>query len=265
MSKRTNDGLFDFLESYYRCLEEEFYDRWDNWDKTKYSEEVYEVIGGLISRQISLVVQLLKAPQIWCGNIAPIILRSMCDVHIRFVWVTKQPEERAIRYIRYGLGREKLHIEHMEKYIREHEDCTELEEILNKMGEWLTPQRFRFLTEVDLGNMSGMSTRKMAEEVGCLDLYNYAFSPFSSAVHSEWNHIGKHNLIICPNPLHGLHRVPITHDESPSIDYLYRSVKYVNKTLKHFDEFAEISTKKQSAFNYFIENVNTISTEELIH
>jgi len=31
----------------------------------------------------------------------------------------------------------------------------------------------------------------MAEEAGCIDFYNYVYSPFSGCVHSMWQHIGQ--------------------------------------------------------------------------
>lgn len=80
-----------------------------------------------------------------------------------------------------------------------------------------------------MGAWAGLDTRKMAEEAGCIDLYNYAYSPFSSATHNMWRHISTYNLEPCPSPLHRYHMIPIDRLISPDIDFVYRAAKYVEK------------------------------------
>ena len=76
----------------------------------------------------------------------------------------------------------------------------------------------------------------MAEEANCLDLYNYAYIPFSAATHNMWHHIGRYNLRLCQNPLHGLHYVPYDAELPNHIDYFRLAAKYVYKAFLLFDE-----------------------------
>jgi hypothetical protein len=48
----------------------------------------------------------------------------------------------------------------------------------------------------------------MAEEAGCIDFYNYVYTPFSACAHSMWHHIARYDLRECGNPLHRHHRRP---------------------------------------------------------
>ncbi|MBV8802809.1 MAG: hypothetical protein JO131_07615, partial [Gammaproteobacteria bacterium] len=95
----------------------------------------------------------------------------------------------------------------------------------------LNDQLFDFLTEVDVGNWSGKTTRQMAEEAKCLDIYNYAYSPFSAATHSMWTHIARYDLKICNNPIHKKHRMPIINEKYDfSFDDIIKSAKYIQKS-----------------------------------
>jgi hypothetical protein len=63
-------------------------------------------------------------------------------------------------------------------------ESKEEEELVEVLEAWINRQRWSFLTDVNLGSWSGISTRKMAEEAGCLDFYNYVYAPFSACTHS---------------------------------------------------------------------------------
>ena len=109
--KRHNifEGLVDGLIS--KSISD-FYERWDQVEIDLYRSETFEVIGGLLSRQATLLIEMASSPSIWNGNIAPLILRSMTDLHITLAWILNEPDETARKYLLYGLGQEKLLIEH---------------------------------------------------------------------------------------------------------------------------------------------------------
>jgi len=172
----------------------------------------------------------------------------MVDVHITFAWILKEPLDRSRKFILYGLGQEKLYLEHLRASIKEDGEDPEDHSITQIIEEWINSQRFTFLTDVNVGSWSGLSTRTMAQEADCMDLYRYTYTPFSSSAHSTWNHIAKYNLQPCLNPLHRHHMVPVDSDAPIDPDYLYRAAKYVNKTFVLFDDTFEFSSDKSSAF-----------------
>jgi len=172
---------------------------------------------------------------VWNGHIAPLILRCMIDAHITLAWILKEPIERAKRYILYGLGQEKLYIEHL-KSGKAPEDDPIIDKVIEMREDWLNSQRHEFLTEVDVGSWSGMTTRDMAEEADCKSLYNHAYLPFSGVVHNMWQHVAIYNLKACRNPLHRYHKVPTIAEAPLDLDFVYRSAKYVSRSYKAVDE-----------------------------
>ena len=97
------------------------------------------------------------------------------------------------------------------------------------------------LLNINLGSWSELTVRKMAEESGCLDFYNFTYIPFSISAHNSWTHLVRFNLKLCNNPLHGVHYVgKINEDEPGFIHYLELITKYMKKTLALFDENIKI-------------------------
>jgi hypothetical protein len=88
----------------------------------------------------------------------------------------------------------------------------------------------------------------MAEEAGCLDFYNYVYSPFSPCVHSMWQHVSVYNLVQCENPLHRLHHVADIVELNPDPNYLFLAAKYLQKSFASFDEAIGLNIKSPSAF-----------------
>lgn len=142
--------------------------RWKLFDLDLSRTEFFEVIGGLLARQANLTIQFAKSPSIWNPDIAPLIYRTQIDNYINLAWILKNDSDaRAKALVLYGLGQEKLQIEHLES---EENKNNLTREFIHARKNWLNEQLFDFLTEVDLGNWSGLTIRKMAEEAGCLDI-----------------------------------------------------------------------------------------------
>ena len=102
--------------------------------------------------------------------------------------------------------------------------------------------------EVNVGSWAGLGTRQMAQEVGCEDLYNYAYQPFSAATHSMWHHVARYNLEVCDESLHKLHRVPVVLSFEPDVDYFYRAAKYVHRAFAEFDKTIVLPLETPSAY-----------------
>ena len=75
----------------------------------------------------------------------------------------------------------------------------------------------------------------MAEESGLLDVYRYDYQPSSGATHSQWHHIGRYNLVTCPNPLHKFHKIPVAPELGLDITYLHQAAEYVQRAFTLFD------------------------------
>jgi len=239
------------IKKYIEMIHEELSVRWQQWDKDLSKSEMYEVIGALLARQVTLATQLAQAPAIWNGHIAPIILRSMVDNYITLAWILKDPEERSQKFISYGLGQEKLQIEHRKARLKGKDNKED--PLIQIKEDWLNTQHYSFLTEVNIGSWSGLATRQMAEQADCIDFYNLTYIPFSAATHNMWNHVERYNLTRCPNPLHRFHRIPIDLPiEIADVDYVYRAAKYVDKVFRLFDEFSQIRSRAVSAIKYLV-------------
>src|SRR3546814_6322126 len=95
----------------------------------------------------------------------------------------------------------------------------------------------------------------MAEEAGCIDFYNYVYTPFSACAHSMWHHIARYDLGECGNPLHRHHRRPTSEASSPDIHYLTLAAKYWSKTLGIFDRTHELMLSGPSSYEMLIDEI----------
>ncbi|MBU1121252.1 MAG: hypothetical protein KKF54_00945 [Candidatus Omnitrophica bacterium] len=249
--------LNNFINNYQDILSAGIEERWLKLPIKLYDKEIYEVIGGLLARQATLSMLLASSPYIWNGHIAPIILRVMTDAHITLAWILKDPPDRVKKYIHYGLGQEKLFIEHLKAGVEENDD-EDIKKLIKYKEEWLESQRREFLTEVNVGSWSGLGTREMANEADCDSLYKYAYAPFSGATHNMWQHISRFNLKYCKNPLHKYHKIPSVDRASLDPDYLYRSAKYVDKSFALVDKIFGLTIDTSMPLNWFIEEFDKL-------
>lgn len=252
--KETFEKLVDGLVS--KSISD-FDDRWDQVEIDLYKSETFEVIGGLLSRQATLLIEMASSPSIWNGNIAPLILRSMTDLHITLAWILNDPDERSKKYILYGLGQEKLLIEHYKVSLEEQDD-PDVKKMVEIKEAWLESQRREFMTEVNVGNWAHLDTRKMAQEADCESLYKFAYTPFSMAAHNMWNHISWYNMTPCTNPLHKNHKRPAILEIPIDMDFLYRATKYYEKTLRYFDDKMNIKVKSKYPLEWWEEQFNNM-------
>lgn len=239
-------------------LRNELTARWEAWPLDLTETEKYEVVGGLMARQVTLATRMALSPSIWNGHLAPLVLRAMVEVFITFAWILQDPLERSRGFIRHGLGQEKLYLEHLKSEIDSDDEESDFQEMLDSIESWINSQRFTFLTDVNVGSWSGISLRDMAAEIGEYDLYRFAFQPFSASGHSMWNHIAKYNLRYCQDPLHRHHRIPSEVDSSPHPDYLVRAAKYAAMTFQQFDSVFGFEVAGESARAYLESELSRI-------
>lgn len=236
--------------------------RWNSWHLNLKQNEVHEVLGGLLARQVTLAIEIAQNPGIWNGHVAPVLLRTMVDTHITLAWVCGDPQERSRRFILFGLGQAKLDIEHRKAQLADGEPDQRSKDVVEALEDWVNSQRWTFLTDVDVGSWSGKSTREMAEEAGILDFYNYCYTPFSAATHSMWHHIAKYNLAHCESPLHRYHRLPVVPEVYMDPFYAVLAAKYLEKTFRKFDETFSISTSEANSYMVLQEQLQGIFRDE---
>ena len=256
------DQIASVVDNYVETVRNHLQELWEGWPLDLSEKEMYEVVGALLARQVSLATHLALSPSAWNGHIGTLVLRSMTDAYITLAWILKDDSlARSIKFIEYGLGQAKLQLEHRKNQVEAEGRIAKDDPIVQAFEAWINEQRLADLTEVDVGAWSGMDTRKMADEAGCTDLYNYAYSPFSSSVHNTWHHIARYNLQVCPNPLHRYHMIPVDRSISPDLDFVYRAAKYVEKSFRLFTEKTGVGLEGKSAFQSFGEAMDKLSEE----
>ena len=249
------DPVGRIIERFVVRAHEELEDRLAQWPTDLARQEVHEVVGALLARQATLAVELASSPGIWNDHIAPLVLRAMADVYITVAWIIKNPTERSRMFIHFGLGQAKLQLEHRKAELAARDAELGEEEYLKALEAWINRQRFTFLTDVNVGSWSGISTRQMAEESGCLDFYNYVYTPFSACAHSTWQHVAIFNLKECRNPLHRFHSVPAIPELALDPHYVYLGAKYLQKTFATFDSAIGTTTTLQSALDVLCQDL----------
>lgn len=228
-----------------------------------FQDEFFSVIGALLARQCNLAVKLAINSDLWDFQAGPLFLRPMTDCYITAAWILKDRIERARKFILYGLGQEKLQIEHLRSVLDEQEPerRNDLKQVIEAREAWLNGQRFSFLQNVDVGSWSGISTRDMADEAGCLDLYNFAYTPWSQAAHGVWNHIGRFDAMPSREPLHKHIWQPINFDHGREVDVVVNATKYFDKLCRLFVREFGLTIQRPSTFDWVMQRLNQLQTE----
>lgn len=242
------DKIDEIITAFIKASRNELQARCSAWKVDLSRHEVYEVVGGLIARQVTLANQLAASPNIWNGAVASLVLRTMADTHLTLAWILESLEERARLYINYGLGQEKLLLEHQKESLRASGKDDKENPNIKAREAWINSQQFTFLTEVNVGSWSELDTRKIAEATDNLDLYRFSYQPFSASTHSMWQHVSKFNLAQCDTPLHRYHYLPVDRDFIPDIGYLHMAAEQLKKTLELFDAKTGVKVDAESSF-----------------
>ncbi|HKU07842.1 MAG TPA: DUF5677 domain-containing protein [Bradyrhizobium sp.] len=247
--------LWPLIDGYCADVDRELAARLEAWPPDFANIHVHEVIGSMLARQATLAKDVARAPALWNGHSSPILLRAMADVYINIAWLLLDPLERCRTFILFGLGQAKLELEHRRAQIGEREPTQQEAAILEAGERWIDTQRIGWLLDVDLGKWSSLSVRQMADEAGCIDFYNYVYTPFSACAHSMWHHVARYNLASCGNPLHRYHRRPTSEASYPDVHYLTLAAKYWSKTLGTFDRTFDLKIAGPSSYDALIDAV----------
>lgn len=199
-------GLVDEASTEYERLMHAFF---DNPARDLNEPLPDEVISGLTLRAITSVVALLRAPHQWSSRFASVSLRQMAETEILLAWFDRHPED-FVKYRDYGLGHEKLSWLHVEDMVASLPEVpSELQRVTEKLEERKRTGAPLDMTVVSIeATFNGISTRRMAQEVGLDMLYRSVFQAASGEIHGEWEPLQREDLIRCMNPLHRFHLVP---------------------------------------------------------
>lgn len=151
----TFDSLAIFVDGYCKNIKENLEQRWNAYTPRIRESHGSDAMAGLLARQATLAIEIARNPGIWNGNIAAMLLRTMTDTHITLAWILEQPEERGREYILYGLGQEKLHIEHLTNDVSSAPDETRsdlIHELIETREAWLRSQIAHWAIDVNLGS-----------------------------------------------------------------------------------------------------------------
>jgi hypothetical protein len=250
------------INDYCSNVDRELAERLEAWPPDFTQIHVHEVIGGMLAREATLAKEVARAPALWTGHSAPILLRAMADAYINIAWLLIDPVERCRRFILFGLGQAKLELEHRRVQIGTRKPTPQEEAMLEAGERWIESQRISGLLDVDLGKWSSLSVRQMAGEADCIDFYNYVYTPFSACAHSMWHHVARYDLKECGNPLHRYHRRPISEAHTPDPHYLTLAAEYWNKTLGTFDRKHGLTLPGPSSYEMLIGVVTDSSPDE---
>jgi len=232
----NNDEFFESLNQitvdFVELLQDTIKKLWNAQSFNLSMKDEYQVIFGLLSRQATLSIRFVNAYSFWNHDMAPIVMRCLADNLINLKWIVGDVSERSDRFVKFGLGQEKLNIEQRKVQLEKDGKDPQSDPVIQAQERWLSTYRFPMITDVDLGSWSGITTRQMAIDADCLDFYNYVYMPFSCAVHSQWNHIIKHNMRESENPLHCSLLYPILEESPVDIYYLVLTAKYFDRAIE---------------------------------
>ena len=211
-------------------------------------------MGGLIARQARLASVIISNDILWALDLGRIILRCMVDTHITLVWLIKKgKEEDYNNFIEYGLGQEKLLLEHLKiRMDKSDSEFANKSEKIDERKNWINSQLLTEFLPVNVGNWTTKNVRNMAKEADCIDIYNLSYTPFSIAVHGMWNALARINLKFCINPLHKYHRVPSLEEPPIYFGIIVQATEIMDKS------FLEWAISKG------VKSVTSASSKELI-
>lgn len=250
------------LNNYMSDIQTELKSRWNNWEIVYEEKELYEVVGGLLSRQIHLTSYFLQSSTNWNPDFGGIFLRVLVEAHLTLAWILKDDSlKRAKLFIEYGLGQEKLLREKYKSALEKDGKFESFKEAFEKEQNYWDQERYNFHTDINLGGWSGISAYQMAKEIGDENFYNIVYSPFSNSVHSTWNHIIKFNLEQSKNPLHGFIKTPSFKTLPPDMHYVELAAKYLQMSFAVTDKSIPLSVEIKSSKKKLLDEIDKISDE----
>lgn len=245
------------IDNYIPVVKDSLIKRWNNW-KINLDEQIkFEVIGGILSRQVSLLIEFLGAVAIWNGNVGTIILRTMAENVIIIAWILKRDTiKRCEMFVDHGISQELLLLEKQKSEAQKRKLKEWEKEFLKHSEDLISRERNLYNLDVNIGAWANKNIRTMAEEAELKDFYDFSFTPFSFAAHSTWNHILQYNLKESDNPLHNFMKIPVVNEIQPDIHFAEIAIKYLDMCYKYVDLSFNGKSDNNSLVESFFEEFN---------
>lgn len=140
------------------------------------------------------------------GITGRVLLRTLTEARITLAYLKeKDSPELWVKFRAFGVGQAKLALLKLDD-IRNQPKFTNpdvLEQLSNE-------GYFQEFVSIDLGHWCGLDLRKMAEASNTKDDYHRFYGWSSSFVHGHWSALRDAGMVHCFNPLHRLHRIPLS-------------------------------------------------------
>lgn len=178
-------------------------------DPDLFSPDRYEVLTGIVARQIRAVDLLMDLPQLWSPEHGSGIVRTLTEAHIFIRWMLKKADpDIFLEFKNYGRGNLKLYKLQLEEFRdAQKKSIAGLDEQIKYLDLLVNQDIWEEFQDINLGSFGSTTTLSMARAVGMESDYKLYFAPASSRVHGDWSMLDLFVLTRCVNPLHRGHRI----------------------------------------------------------
>lgn len=231
-------ALQDLVQKFIKEAQHELRELWNALPTKIPEKELFEVIGALLSRQSLLLRQMAFSPEFWNHDGGSLVLRGMVDTHITLAYILQSDSlERALAFIDYGLGQERLYIAKV-KAKAEADGRMDVVAGLKAYESELDSEKYIHHTDIKYGAWLDKSIKSLASDIGLGEYYEAMFPPFSAGTHGMWNHLLKFNCTASDNPLHAGLKIPKTEHPRPDVQVLLMAAGQMEMSFslarKHF-------------------------------
>lgn len=267
MSDRVDDRNRrpDYAGAFVYLIKQAFFKRRKALRKTLECQKSSEVCGALLARQVTLATHLAYAPELWTIHVAPLIFRCMTDININLAWISKHAESRSKRFIQFGLGQAKLNLEHRRSMKSREGKDDKYSQYIDAKESWIARQRIEELVNVNLASSwSGKSTREMAQEAECEEVYEFEYLQMTRFSHIDWMSI----FTLHPVTFEGSYP-NIKHDEHQTlagitpVSELYLATKMIIHALESYDDVTGFASNDILRLKRFRDHIKPIESSEI--
>ena len=267
MSDRIDDRSQrpDYAAGFAYLIEQALLGRRNAQVRTLDNEKSSEVCVALLARQVTLAQHLAFAPGFWTIHVAPLIFRCMTDININLAWISQDPECRSKKFIKYGLGQAKLNLEHRRSMESREGRDEKYSQYVDAKESWIARQRIEELVNVNLGgSWSGKSTREMAQEAGCEEVYEFEYLQMTRFSHIDWMSI----FTLHPVQFEG-YQPDINHDQHQTlagitpVSELYLATKMIIHAFESYDNVTGFSSNDTLRLKQFRDYIRPMESSEI--
>lgn len=251
--EQLDKSIYEFIP----IMKSSLVDRWNDWEINLDEQIMFEVLGGILSRQISIITQILTSISLWNGDVGPILLRSLAENYITLSWLVKEDTIiRCEQFVEHGMGQEVLLLEKLEVHTSEMELTDMQKKLISDTRKFIERERNIHVLDVNMGAWSNKSIRDMALESEMKEYYDFSFVPFTFAAHGTWNQILKYNVKESQNPFHNFMKVPVVHEYIPDLHFPNVAIMKLDECFNVVDKKLSTKTKFSSLEKRFQEIID---------